>query len=655
MKRYISILYFFGLGYLLITCTKEEYSIRNYPRVATHEIENVNSSGATFKGEVISQGKEKIIEYGFTWGEYPSPKLETANKKVVKGESSSAIFKTEISTALKDSTTYYVRAFAKTESFIVYGKNVSFISLGSSAPTITRFNPEEGTIGDTISIYGYNFSYLSKENNVKFGDIATSVLMSSDTLVKVLVPDISDDAYYISLSILGNTAKSEELFHVSTPVIISFNPTTCSIDDTLEIVGVNFSLDENSNILTIGNSLSEVIYSSKNLIKAIIPYLDQEMNIIQLTIANNTTSSNDKLVFKPPTVLGVKPNAITFGDTIEVSGESFSPVLNNNILKWGTTEVLPITGSSTILKYIIPDDLDVNGDSLILSIKEFWIELKGFYLKPPQIHTVTPNEITKYQSEVIEIVGENFNPIISKNLVSIGGRTSNLISAEKNKLIVEFPIELIADKEFSQYDSVDLVVQVLNQSDTLSDGIFLNYTSRWLRKNDFPGRTRIESAHFSINGKGYIGFGWDGDHFNPTSDEFLKDLWEYDPINDTWARMPDLPAVGRSEVTFFVLNEKAYIIGGFSTYPYGQFNNEVWEFNPVNDQWIQKNDFPGIPRCQAFGFSVDGKGYMGRGMVEGGGTTYEFWEYNPGSDSWTLKGDLYDAGLYGDYKGGDNG
>jgi hypothetical protein len=113
-------------------------------------------------------------------------------------------------------------------------------------------------------------------------------------------------------------------------------------------------------------------------------------------------------------------------------------------------------------------------------------------------------------------------------------QNSNLISAEKNKLIVEFPIELIADKEFSQYDSVDLVVQVLNQSDTLSDGIFLNYTSRWLRKNDFPGRTRIESAHFSINGRGYIGFGWDGDHFNATSDEFLKDLWEYDPINDTW-------------------------------------------------------------------------------------------------------------------------
>jgi hypothetical protein len=143
------------------------------------------------------------------------------------------------------------------------------------------------------------------------------------------------------------------------------------------------------------------------------------MNIIQLTIANNTTSSKDKLVFKPPMILGVQPNAITFGDTIEVSGEYFSPVLKNNILKWGTTEILPISGSSTILKYIMPDDLDVNGDSLLLSIKEFWIELKDIYLKPPQIHTVTPNEITKYQSEVIEIIGENFNPLFPKTLCQL--------------------------------------------------------------------------------------------------------------------------------------------------------------------------------------------------------------------------------------------
>jgi hypothetical protein len=86
--------------------------------------------------------------------------------------------------------------------------------------------------------------------------------------------------------------------------------------------------------------------------------------------------------------------------------------------------------------------------------------------------------------------------LFPRTLCQLVAEHSNLISAEKNKLIVEFPIELIADKEFSQYDSVDLVVQVLNQSDTLSDGIFLNYTSRWLRKNDFPGRTRIESASF---------------------------------------------------------------------------------------------------------------------------------------------------------------
>ena len=46
-------------------------------------------------------------------------------------------------------------------------KTLSFISLGSEAPTITDFYPENGTLGDTITIEGKNFSYIDNKAFLK--------------------------------------------------------------------------------------------------------------------------------------------------------------------------------------------------------------------------------------------------------------------------------------------------------------------------------------------------------------------------------------------------------------------------------------------------------------------------------------------------------
>jgi hypothetical protein len=58
---------------------------------------------------------------------------------------------------LQKGETYFVRAFVITADYMVYGKPVSFTSLGSTPPVIMEFPPLEATLGDTILLKGKYF------------------------------------------------------------------------------------------------------------------------------------------------------------------------------------------------------------------------------------------------------------------------------------------------------------------------------------------------------------------------------------------------------------------------------------------------------------------------------------------------------------------
>jgi N-acetylneuraminic acid mutarotase len=58
---------------------------------------------------------------------------------------------------------------------------------------------------------------------------------------------------------------------------------------------------------------------------------------------------------------------------------------------------------------------------------------------------------------------------------------------------------------------------------------------------------------------------------------FLNDVWEYHPLSDTWIQKSPLPAFGRGDSSCFVLNATVYIIGGKTTSD--SIMNNVWAYN----------------------------------------------------------------------------
>jgi N-acetylneuraminic acid mutarotase len=164
----------------------------------------------------------------------------------------------------------------------------------------------------------------------------------------------------------------------------------------------------------------------------------------------------------------------------------------------------------------------------------------------------------------------------------------------------------------------------------------LGIAAQWtMRQSLNPNTQRTFATAFSANGKAYVIGGQV--NFNG-----LADVWEYDPVQDAWTQKNNFPGGLRGGASAFSIGSKAYLVGG-SNYT-GQYFNDVWEYDPLLDSWTQKNNFPGNPREEAVGFAINGLGYFGTGYQEvvGPNSTFfvtfsDFYEYNPVNDSWTPK------------------
>jgi len=151
-------------------------------------------------------------------------------------------------------------------------------------------------------------------------------------------------------------------------------------------------------------------------------------------------------------------------------------------------------------------------------------------------------------------------------------------------------------------------------------------SNSWTQKNNFPGSPRYSSATFVIGNKAYVACGNEGTSSGP----FTNELWEYDPTNDSWMQKTNFPGTARYGCTGFELNNFGYVGLGYS----GSFYNDLYMYDASNDTWIQKANFSGAARNYAIGFTSCNKSYVGLGQSNGNSYS-DIWEYNYFGNSWT--------------------
>src|SRR4029077_4694123 len=104
------------------------------------------------------------------------------------------------------------------------------------------------------------------------------------------------------------------------------------------------------------------------------------------------------------------------------------------------------------------------------------------------------------------------------------------------------------------------------------------------------GTARNAAAGFFLNGKGYIGTGW---NFFTTK----KDLWAWDPATNGWTQKANFGGSGRTGAVGFAVGNLGYIATGSG-------NDDMWAYNPATNSWTQKADFGGGNRQYAVAFEL---------------------------------------------------
>lgn len=175
---------------------------------------------------------------------------------------------------------------------------------------------------------------------------------------------------------------------------------------------------------------------------------------------------------------------------------------------------------------------------------------------------------------------------------------------------------------------------VINGRDTFTrEKEFWSYNptlDSWERLEDFPGKARHQSSHVIIDGKLYL-FGG-SNRLGDGNSTFYNDLWEFDFANQLWTQKSNFPGQGRVGSVGFVINNRAYFGLGWTSaedYYYGdvKFTGDLWEYNPVNDTWTERDPFPDNSRAHSFVFEFDDYVWVGLGKSHQGKEQNDIWKY----------------------------
>ncbi len=86
----------------------------------------------------------------------------------------------------------------------------------------------------------------------------------------------------------------------------------------------------------------------------------------------------------------------------------------------------------------------------------------------------------------------------------------------------------------------------------------------------------------------------------------LNDFWEYDPISNSWRPKKIFQGTARYDASSFTLNDKGYVACGFD----GNYLKDLWQYDSAYDSWTQKATIDGTKRSAAVSFVINSKAYI---------------------------------------------
>lgn len=594
-----------GIGYSTVTEFTTPRVI--FPIVSTNPIINITNVSAELRGNLSLLGTPAATEYGFVTS--TSNPIPTISDRVINiGRPTSIGAFSFANTNLVANTTFYVRAYARSEGGVAYGEVQIFKTLAFAPPTLSTLTPTNisgisaslnGRIlsfGNTaITEYGFIYSPNNSSPTVEDGQRITVGSNFSVTLFNLIINTTYYARAYVLVANIGIVYGN----------VVSFTTSGGSLP---AIGDLKYALLSNSSL--------ETTASIKNLG---VPTANEVGFVWSLT--NNTPTINDG----------------KFGIATPASLGSFNGILNNppqnaeyyirayitNALGTSYSEVVTVKllAGTWFKRAAFPDYSLLNGfvsavgtpnnkGYVLCSDKDGNSYLWEYDLPTNQWKQlgITPFKRYGWNPELSYNVSyRNIYYLVANQLWEYS------IASNQWKRKPDFPGTQRGNM-FTFNDDRYLITGMggVNNQSFKDVWVFDIFQNMWAARKDFPSAARDLGSSFNFGSTGYIVGGF------TTSNQY-KEIWTYNMLSDSWTKKDNYP--GFETYRFGVANigtNKAYMISG----------SETWEYNLNSNTWTQKATFIGTSRFQDIIMIISGRVFFGLGK-KGTSIYGDFWEFSP--------------------------
>ncbi|WP_304517904.1 IPT/TIG domain-containing protein [Cecembia rubra] len=417
------------------------------------------------------------------------------------------------------------------------------------------------------------------------------------------------------------------------PVITRVSPEKGHLEDWINIYGRNFGDDPSKTLVRFGEVATFYwLVVSDTFVKAQIPAnvksADFNVNVINISYGTDKIATYPYSLYKPE-IHEVDPKIVKIGEPFKIIGNHFDSIPQRNTVFVGNMKLEILGARRKELTVSLPKELKTSDHPIRIEAQlQEALSTFNLSLAEPIITEIPDCAVTW---DEILIKGENFNPDVFWNHVSIEGQEAQIIGGNEKEILVRVPRGPFPN------GNARITVKVADKLNTFSKPMCIN--DDWLMvSNKLPFHFYGNAGAFSLNQKGYV-ISKSAD-FNDPKDY----LWEYNPSNGSWIKSsPPFEKAYTGNVT--ISNGKAFLYTG-------QDADNFWEFEPSTKTWTKKANFPGEKRAAPSMFAFSGRVFLGLGSYSEGLNNIDYldlYEYNTSTNSW-LKLTNPPAGLTGSNK-----
>ncbi|WP_165864821.1 DUF7619 domain-containing protein [Rufibacter latericius] len=255
-------------------------------------------------------------------------------------------------------------------------------------PTLTLFSPSEGVIGSEITLQG---DYLNEDlvEAVQLGSVSCEIIRFGQNTLTVKVPAGASTEKITILS-KGGTAVSTASFKVwYSPLLTGFDKARQRVGGNLTLQGENFAPTAQRNEVLFENKPAQVLKASETQLEVRVPE-GARTGRVSVTTPGGTTQRSFEVI-PAPVLTQVLPEAGTVGTVVELKGENFNALGEQDTVTFGEVKAVLLESSTTYLKVKVPRGA-TTGKLTIAGLggraeKEFTVE----ELTPDQAIQVYPN------------------------------------------------------------------------------------------------------------------------------------------------------------------------------------------------------------------------------------------------------------------------